>query len=232
QQVERRADVDHRLQAEIRHETSDRQKHEQVLLGQQSRETAHYQEGEQTHDNQAHDRAEFFPGDCEHEVRMRIGDSLLYPPDARPAPHEAAIDEGGERLVDLVAVAAGGIEKTIDPAGYVREHEISANETAEAEKPQSDHQPHRQTREEELREPNGRDDHRHAEVGLSHDQPDDDEKQAERNPLPWDSRVPLPFREQPSRHYGECRLYELGRLQREAGDVDPALSSLGLDAGD
>src|SRR3546814_9895426 len=70
EQVQGRADIDDRLEAEVRDEPGDGEEHEQILLRQQPREGAHDQKCEQADDDEAEDRNHLLAGNRTDEVGM------------------------------------------------------------------------------------------------------------------------------------------------------------------
>ena len=60
------------------------------------------------------------PDDREDEVAVRIRQDQLDDSLTRPSAEHAAVHKGLDRLVDLVGITAGGIQKAVDTAGHVR----------------------------------------------------------------------------------------------------------------
>src|SRR3546814_20387785 len=71
----------------------------------------------------------FRSGDGEDEVGGGVRKLGLHGALARAAAKQAAIHEGLQRAVDLVAVAGRGVEKGIDEGGHVRPREVGGEQT-------------------------------------------------------------------------------------------------------
>ena len=82
--------------------------------------------------HEAEEDAELARRRREHIVGMRVGDQLLGDRLARAAPEPAALEQRGERLVDLVGVAVLGIDEGVDALGEVREEDIGAEQQPDA----------------------------------------------------------------------------------------------------
>src|SRR6185437_10685429 len=106
---------------------------------------------------------------------------------ARSASPPAAIHEGVHRAVDLVAVAAGGIEEAVDAARHMWQREIGADQTGDARGDAGRNPDEAQAGEEELREPHRRYHRGHAEIGLLDEKPDDENEKRDGDQMPGEA---------------------------------------------
>src|SRR5579864_414130 len=112
--MQARRHVDDRLQTELHEETGGGQDDEEIVFLQQPREAPENDEGEEGDDDEADDEAELLAGDGEDKIGMGVGQVFLDRSFARSASPKSAVAEGFHRAVDLVAVAARGIEEAVD----------------------------------------------------------------------------------------------------------------------
>src|SRR3546814_4057178 len=75
--------------------------------------------------------SDLLAGDGEDEVGVGVRKLCLHGALARAAAKQAAIHEGLQRAVDLVAVAGRGVEKGIDAGGHVRQREVGGDQRSE-----------------------------------------------------------------------------------------------------
>src|SRR5579885_1048376 len=230
--MQARRHVDDRLQPELDEEPGSRQHDEKIVLLEDAREAAQDDEGEDEDDEEARDEPELFAGDGKDEIGMRVRKRFLDRTLARPLAPEAAIHEGFDRAVDLIAVARGGIEETVDAARHMRQEKIGADEPGDAAAHPHCYPVEAQPDEEELREPDHRNDNGHAEIGLLDEEGDHDEEEDAGDGGPREIRSQLAFGKEPSRHDRKARLDEFRRLQGQPGKVDPAPRALDFDSRD
>ena len=171
------------------------------------------------------------PATAKTKSAWASGRYSLTVPSPGPRPQQAAIHEGVHRAVDLIAVAAGGIEEAVDAARHVRQGEIGADQIRDA----AGHgrAPPRETQagEEELREPHRRHHPVMPRSGCLISSPTTRTIERDRRSSGRGSSGAQPvLREQPGGDHGEGRLDELGGLQRQARQRDPAPRALDLDA--
>ncbi len=98
-----------------------------VMLLQRRVEAAQHDEGEDRHDEEAHDQPELLAGDREDEVGMAVGDDPLDRALARADAEPAAVDQRLAAHVDLERIAFAG-QEVVDAAGDVREHRIGGKQ--------------------------------------------------------------------------------------------------------
>src|SRR3546814_5738587 len=84
---------------------------EERVLAQQAREAAQHHEGEEAKNDEAGDEAHFLAGDGEDEVGVGVWQLRLHGALAGTAAEQAAVHEGLQRAVDLIAVAGRRIEE-------------------------------------------------------------------------------------------------------------------------
>src|SRR5581483_10807868 len=203
---------------------------ERILGLEASRQPADYDEPEDGNQRDADDDAELFGRHREDEIGMRIGKDALHRPLARTLAEPAAAQDRFQRGVDLERVPRGRRNEAVDTAGDMRQRGIGGDDTArrrgaEAGDPDPRHAGH-----EEERPPCRRDQHGLAEIGFGDEQRDDHRQQDEREEIGRDVGAALALREEPRDNDDEGRLHELGRLDGNAGNVDPAAGALDLDA--
>ena len=157
------------------------------------------------------------PATAKTKSAWASGRIFLHRAFARAASPQPAIHEGVHRAVDLVAVAAGGIEEAVDAARHVRQER---NRRRPARRHRRPRRAPTQTRRKPARKNcvnHTADDHRgHAEIGLLDEQADDQDEKRDGDPVAGKARAQPASREQPGRDHGEGRLDELRGLQREA----------------
>ena len=121
------------MQAELDQQPGDGEQDEQVVFLEHAGKSAQHHEGKQRHDHETGEEAEFLAGDGEYEVAVGVGKDLLDRAFAGAAPQHAAVHEGLERGVHLVAVAGAGVEETVDAAGDVGKGVVRPDEGAQAQ---------------------------------------------------------------------------------------------------
>src|SRR6476620_10841396 len=127
---------------------------------------------------------------------MRVGKHILHRALAWAAAEPAAVQEGIERLVGLIGVAGGRIEKAVDARGHVRHGKIGGRDSCDAGYGERSDPEEIDAGHEEQSNPDDADEKRLAEIRLHYEQNRKDGVKRERKLEPGDVAALLAFVEQ------------------------------------